>query len=509
VNQPSDDLLKRAARAAWWNAVVTPASAAVSFVGSLWIIRSLAKEDFGFYVLVIAFSGGLSTFADLGTSRAAARLYPDLRRAQGRRGVFRLLFIQTGLKTCLVVLFGAAAFLLGQRLSGRLTVPAELLQRPTWALVVFIALISSLRDSLRACWSGLLEQFIPNLVHFVASVLRPVLVVVLYRHGGVGGALVGMAAAATVRVLMLAIPLAWWRGPQPAGGAVGHLGRRMGKLSAMSYVDKMGTFLTGTGFLVLIGARHWSPEEIAGIWAALDITIRAITLALSVSAGILVPAFAEVAGKDRSVHRATGYSFAMRMHAALATAAGAAFAVGARSAIPILCRDAYAASGGWAAVAAVFMALHFGLFPPPNAVLVVSERFRGYLLARSVSLLAIPVYAAASLGTPLAGIVALGGLHGLETVGVLVGSRLVVGVTPPWGKLLRVGMVWAAVLLIFSLTFLSRLWWPLRMGLAFASCLAGVACSGVFQREEIRTALSHAIPRFDRFRWFRRAKGGL
>ena len=498
MNHPGDDLLKRTARAAWWNVVVTPAAAAVSFLGSLWIIRSLAQEDFGFYVLVIAFAAGLSTFADLGTSRATARLYPDLRRQRGKRGVIRLLLIQIVVKMCLLTVLGLVVLAVRDRLTGRLAIPAELRQPATWALVMFIAAADSARDSLRACWSGLLEQFIPNVAHFVASIARPVLVVLFYRWGGVPGALLGLAVASTARSLMLAVPLAWWKAPRPEGGAVGHLGRRMAKLSAMNYVDKVGTFLTGPAFLVLAGASRWSPEEIAGIWAALDITSRAITLALAASGGILVPAFAEVAGIERAAQRAVGYSFALRMHAALATAAGAAVAVGARSAIPVLCRDAYADSGVWASVVALFLAAHYSLFPPANAVIVVSERFRGYVMARCVSLLAVPVYIGVSLGRPIAGIVALGCLHCVEAVGVVLGARAIVGVRPPWGSLLRVSVAWAVVLVAFTVPGLRALWWPLRMLLAFAACLAGYAALGIISRQEIRTVLSNALPRFRR-----------
>lgn len=493
-----DELLRRTARAAWWNTVITPMAAAVSFLGSLWIIRSLAQEDFGLYVLVIASAAGLSTLADLGTSRAAARLYPDLRRETGKRGVVRLLAVQMGLKFFLLTALGLAVLVFGDRFSGRLSFPAELRRTSIWALVMLIAGADSARDSLRACWSGLLEQFIPNVVHFAFSVIRPLLVVLCYRSGGVSGALAGLAAASAARSLMLAIPLAWWRAPRPGGGAIGHVGRRMAKLSAMNYVDKVGTFLTGPAFLVLAGASRWSTEEIAGIWAALDITSRAITLALAFSGGILVPAFAEVAAENRGAQRAAGYSFALRMHAVMASAAGAALAVGARSAIPVLCRDAYAASGVWASVAAPLLAVHYALFPPANAVAVVSERFRGYALARSVSVIAVPVYAAAAFGSPLWGIVALGCLHCVEAGGVILGARRIAGVRPPWVELLAVGIVGVAVVLALSAPGLRGLWWPVRMVLAFGACLAGSVALGVFSRRETQTVLANALPRFRR-----------
>ncbi len=497
------DLVRRTVRAAWWNTIVTPLSSLVSILGSFWIIRSLEKSDFGLYALAIASAAGLSTLADLGSSRAAARLYPDLRRHRGKPGVIRLLVLQYGVK---IVMLGVLAVVWALRsdwvtgllrFGSRSAVPAEM---PAGvALLVFVmAFADSARDSLHACFSGLLEQKPPTLAHFAYSVARPLLVVILYRVHGISGALTGLALGAVFRIVLLLPPLIRWKGPPGDGLDVGHVGKRMVRLSAMSYVDKVGVFLTGPAFLILAVSSQWTRPEIGEAWAALDIVIRGLTFAMAVTNGILVPMFAEVAGDANLRQRRMAFSLTVRIHAALTLTAGAALAAGVARAFPMITRPEYAEAGVWAAWAAPLLALYYAFFPSANAVLMVAERFRVYAASRTVCLLAVPVFHAAGLRGPAAGVLAVGLLRCAAAASSQITVHLAEGLRAPWGRILRFATVWVGVMALFHWGIPGDWWWGIRMVLAAGMTIVGGFAAGTFSRREMRMMRDYALPGRDR-----------
>ena len=415
-------------RAALSNAALVPAQAVLSMVASAIIARVLGTSLFGTFAVFTALRASLLFYTDLGMSTAGSKFFPEVIEREGRAGAYRLIRLQAAIT-------GAAAAVWILVLAGAASSTRDLLAiAPQHAFIIPAAAIALVIDECgRVAYVFLWGRFAHhrvNVANLLGAAALPVFVTAAaLGDGGLSAIVTAAVAAGLVRTVLLWI--ATWMelrqipclpDPRPVPDLVG----RFVRLGGVSWVDKWSGYLYGASFVTLVLATFLDKAAIGQFALAVEFTVRVLSLVLSPTHGLVLPAIATVFTDGTAAQRQRLFTAALRTLGLWLVPAGVLLIAAAPYVIPGLYSDQYRQAATLTQIVAVFYFAEYAIYSPANAVLLAGERLWIYTRIKLVSLALLPLFVVAVRVLPLHGIAALHGAMRLAfAVALLVAASRV------------------------------------------------------------------------------------
>ncbi len=434
--QPS--LTERVASAAAWNTLLFPARFVVGLVASVLLFNTLTPAENGVLALLTGLAASIGLFADLGIERSLPRFIPEVERRGGRAGVARFLSKIIALKLAIVIGCIALMLLLSRPLIGyvvanegqallrqeqkiaaleaqgapaaeiarerverdaQVAVIGQVQARGTLFLWAVGALVffGALYDVFMQFLTAYFKQRAWNVITVVVTLLQPLLIVGLILLGWrLEGVLLGM-----VITPVAAVALAAWQaarsarelGPgSPSEAPDTTLPRRFARFAAMSFVTQATTWFYDAAFLLFaLTAMGLDLTSVGLIGFAYKFAKDYLGYVYIPFSGVLTPLLARIRGRQDPAALQETYGSLTRIFALLLIPAAAGLAL----LTPRLLALLYPRFATTDLLIYLFIGFTFAelLFSVPHNVLMVYERYRPVLMARSLALLSGPLLA--------------------------------------------------------------------------------------------------------------------
>ena len=417
-----ETLASAVGRSAVSNALMVPLQAVLSLAASAVIARALGTSLFGTFAVFTALRSSLLFYTDLGLSAAGAKFFPEVVRVEGRAGAVRLLFFQGSIN----LLFGLAWVLLllaGEtRLRDLFGIGAE------HAFVIRYAAAGLLIEECgRVAYVFLWARFAHprvNMANVAGTAALPVLVILAVAgDGGLRAILLATLGAALMKTVLLWIAVVRELAGIPiaaAGDRVPRLWRRFVQLGIVSWMEKLSGYLYGGPFLTLALATFLDKASLGQFALGLEFTVRVLSLVLSPTHGIILPAVSSVFADGNAQQRQRLFTAALRALGLWLAPAAVLLIAMSPYVIPWIYSESYAPAARLTQVLAAFHFVEYAIYSPANAVLLAGERLRAYSRIKLLSIAVLPLFLLLARSLPLLGIAALYGACRLAGAGALL-----------------------------------------------------------------------------------------
>jgi O-antigen/teichoic acid export membrane protein len=205
---------------------------------------------------------------------------------------------------------------------------------------------------------------------------------------------------------------------------VSGLRTRFMKLSALSWLEKLSGYFYGVPFFTLLLATHYDHATVGVAALAAELTVRLLSLSLSPSYGLTLPAFATVFAENGEGRRQRLFESALRALALVLAASLVVIVAGATPLVWWLYSPAYAAAVPLLRVLVPLYFAEYAIYPVANAVLLAGEQLREYTVVKIASLMLVPVVVYGAFRLPILGAVAMFGLLRLATALAFLGAAV-------------------------------------------------------------------------------------
>lgn len=472
MNDGPQPLPSAIGRAALSNAMLVPAQAVLSLLATAMVARTLGTSLFGTFAVFNALRASLLFCTDVGTSTAGSKFLPEVIEREGRGGAARLMGLQAAITTATGATWITALLLAAPSVTSILGIA------PGHAFIVpYAAVCLAIDECGRVAYMFLWGRFAHHRVN-VANVLGtaalPIFVALAIRAGG-GLRLVLLAAigAVALRTVLLwaAVAIELRRIPRrTAAEHVPNLVRRYIRVSVVSWIEKLSGYVYGASFLTLVLATFLDQAAVGQFALALEFTVRVLSLTLSPTHGIILPAVASVFPSGTRVQKQRLFTAALRTLGLWLVPAGVLLLATAPHVIPAVYSSRYLDAVLLTQILTIFYFMEYAIYAPANAVLIAGERLRAYGRIKLASLALLPAFVAAATVLPLPGIaVVYGALRLGMALALLLAASRVQQLQIPAGFYARLGS--AAVL-----TILAGLLTSLSLG---SGTVSGIAVAGV------------------------------
>lgn len=452
----TEPLVKAVSRAALSNTAFVPAQAVLSLVASAMIARTLGTSLFGTFAVFNALRASLVFYTDLGMSTAGSKFFPEVVAREGRAGAWRLIRLQSGINA-----LAAGVWVVALLAGGRWCL--ELLGiGPEHAYVVRYAAVGLLieecaRLSYLVLWGRFAHHRV-NVANLISTAALPVFILTAVRvGGGLRAVLIATLLAGSVRTILLWVA-AWLelrRIPlQPTVDAVPHLATRFLRLGAVSWIEKLSGYFYGPSFVTLVFATFLDSASVGQFALALEFTVRVLSLVLSPTHGIILPAVSTVFADGTQAQKQRLFTAGLRtLGLWLAPAAALMFALTSYI-IPALYSDQFGRAALLTQIVAIFYFAEYAIYSPANAVLLAGEQVREYSRIKIVSILLMPAFLFLARVLPLEAVAAVyGALRLAVAVALLIAASRVQRLHLPAGFYGRLAAAAALAAAAGSLTF--------------------------------------------------------
>ena len=386
-----------------WNAAWQFAKLLAGIVSALTIPNLLTKEDYGTISRLGALATTFGLIADFGVERGLTKFLPEIEARYGRDGVRRTLLIVLAQKLAVVVVIVALCLLFRNQLfayweSGLTGEVAERTRATLqthrgyffWALMALIFL-GAIYDVFIQALTAYFKQRASGAIAFVAQILSPLLrlVVVLIGWGilGLVGVMVTIPLVATVMAAWQTTTMRRELAVRPTLDAAGaRIPQRLVTYSSLSYWQQITEYFYSVDFVLIalpgVGA-------VASFKYAHSLINQILSALWSPLAGIQIPLFTRLHGRDDTRQLREAYSILSKFLAAVMIPAALGLAFLARNLIVVLSAK-YVDAATVASVLAIFLFLDAAI-SVPLAILMAYERYRPMLIARTCALIALPL----------------------------------------------------------------------------------------------------------------------
>lgn len=385
----------RIGRAVLSNALLVPSQAGLSVVASAVIARSLGAELFGAYAIFTALRASLLFYTDLGASAASSKFYAEVTAREGRRGALRIIWRHAAFNTAATGIWSVALWLAAPFFLRLFGLPAQ--QAYVFGFAACALVLEEVaRLAQTFLWARFAHRAV-NLINLTSTAALPLFVgIAVVLTGSLWEVLAASVAVSAVRaVLMTRAIIRELRAISPSGesaGPVRNLTSRFIRVGTLSWLEKLASYLYSPAFLTLALATVVDTTALAHFALAAELTTRVLSLVLSPTHGIILPAFAEVfaAGPEEQSRRVV--SSTLRALALLLAPSGCLLIALAPYAIPLIYSDAYNPAVPLVQILAALSFLEYAIYSPANAALLASEHLRPSFLVKLFSIVTLPVY---------------------------------------------------------------------------------------------------------------------
>jgi len=494
----SEGLVRQTSRALVWNTVLLPLTAAITLLGSMVVVRSLSVETYATFAVAVALATTVLGYGDLGISAGMSRFLPEVISRGGRQSTVRVL------RDVLVVrlaAFSVAVLILV--LTSAMWMRLLHLPAGRVELIAYIAALVLLEAGGTTGMYFLIARFrldLVNLVLLVQAGLHVLLFTLSAAAGwGLQGMLLALAAGSAVKLIMMGIGVRHELGQIPGRGRERDNGwRRFAKVSLSAYVEKLAASLHGPPFLTLLLAATAPTTDVAAFALAGSIVVSALSLVLSPTNGIILPAFA-VAFDRGEVDKRRAFAYSIRLLTLLVCSALVILFAVAPDLVRLLYSSRYTLAGTILRILLIFYFLEYSVYAPANAALLTGGRFREYLLVKCLSVLFVPVYV---LMLAPVGIVAVAVTNGVVRLGIAAALLLLAmktqGLSYPWRALRTVAAAGAVGLGLLGLEPLWPQYAVLRISIMLVVGIVGMytllRVLHTFDDEDRRLILASGLP---------------
>ncbi|MGI8586405.1 MAG: hypothetical protein ACR2M0_01770 [Chloroflexia bacterium] len=449
---------ERASLGAFWNAVFLPLKLAARLVASVVVVRVLKIDTYTVLAQLSALLALLGIFSDLGVERALPRFIPEFEMEGGRAGLNLLLRRVVVIKALTILPFVLALLAFPGFFSGLLNLSAAdqrqlsgglLGANPVPVLLGIVALmlvLGAASDVSVQVLYAYFRQKMTNALDVLNALLIPGLRALLVGLFSVFGALlallIGTVISVAISVCLMFHALAEERmglraTPRPGADPALRpsertVWRRFTAYSAIMYMINLSTALVDQPFVVpllsvLVADSSRERQEVALITLAFQL-VRQVLQALVVPlTGVQASLFARLYAQNRIDGLRTAYASVTRFLILVLVPAGVGTILLVHNVLVLLYlqfgRDAVLTEARLPEAVTACAILAVGLFGESLIgvalqVLLVYEKHRIVLLARSVTLVSIPLML---LLEPRFGVVGVA----LAVATATLGSRLV------------------------------------------------------------------------------------
>lgn len=392
----SESLGQKVSKAMFWNTVLFPLKAVVSFLASLVVVNGLQVTGFGTYSGLLAAITLVSLYTDLGLERTLPKFLPEVEERFGRGGVRLFLQWVLGVKLCLLLVVVAGLQIWSPLVMDYFNLPAA----DRWLIPVLGTLIvlGSLSNIMVQILHTFFRQKAYNLLDILTALLQPLLTALLVLLGfGVAGAVVSLLLT-TIVIVALQVWQARQAGRAVAAGPGRVTSRDLGALFPRFWPYALLNYLlniAGTVYEV-----HFALFVLTGMGDVAGVAILAlgdkyvrefIRFLVAPLTGVQVPLFARLfVRKDQGALR-TAYASLMRLQILALIPTGVGLILLSRGLVQALYLQEFGPAATVAVVLIVGHFLHSMLGSVPENVLRAYERYRPLVLSGLFILATVPL----------------------------------------------------------------------------------------------------------------------
>ncbi|MBN1483420.1 MAG: oligosaccharide flippase family protein [Chloroflexia bacterium] len=456
----SDSLRSRVSGAMFWNTVLFPLKAVISFAASLVVVNGLKVSGFGTYSSLLAAATIIGQYTDLGVERTLPKFLPEIELRFGRRGVRLFLQWVLGFKLITYVLILTALRTWAPFFADFFDLPGG--GGGLIAILGALVVLGSLSNIMVQILITFFKQKVTNLLDILTALFQPILTAVLVLLGyGVFGAVLSLLVT-TVLILGLQFWQAWRAGRELAPSRervhprdVWSLWPRFWPYGLLIYLINVSSTIYEPDFALVVLAGLGDTAGQAVLALGVKYVREFIRFLVAPITGVQVPLFARlfVRGSRPALQQAYG-SFMRLLQLALLPA-GVGLVLFSRGLIQLLYLEEFAGAAGVAVILVGGMFLDSMLGSVPHNILMSYERYRPVVTSRLFILATVPLLfwmAPRYSALGLAWVMALARLGGAAIV--LAYASRVLRLRYPWAFLGRVAGASAA----FAVVLLPLLW---------------------------------------------------
>jgi O-antigen/teichoic acid export membrane protein len=369
-----------------------PAQAACSLLASALIARSLGTSLFGTFAVFNALRASLAFYTDLGMSTAGSKFFPEVVQREGRAGALRLIRLQSSINGLAAAIWIVLLLAGGGWCRELLGIDAEHAYVTNYAAVGLL-IEECARVSYPVLWGRFAHHRV-NLANLIGTAVLPLLILAtVSTGGGLHGVLVATLVSSGLRTLLLWFgvwlelrQIPWKAVTDPVAG----LSPRFIRLGAVSWVEKLSGYVYGPSFVTLVFATFIDLDVVGQFALAMEFTVRVLSLVLSPTHGIILPAVSSVFASGTHVQRQRLFTAALRTLGLWLAPAGALLITVTPYVIPAFYSEAFAPAVMLTQILAVFYFAEYAVYSPANSVLLAGERLREYSRIKIVSIAILP-----------------------------------------------------------------------------------------------------------------------
>ena len=428
---------RRAGRALFWNVAFLPIKAGLQIAVPLVTVRLFSQDSFVALAAVTAVLGTLGMYVDLGIERALPRFVSEIEQKQGRAAlrlfITRITIIKLAVLTAVVL---------------ALTLTADLISR--WlgwgeeghiylALVSLLLVLGAFYDICTQILYSFFKQKVTNLLDVVVTVLNPLMTLLLIGPLGlrVYGVVLALLATTVISV-MIAAWQAWLAAKDKAGSSSkaatsslkanpankSSIVNRFTRYAALMYFFNISAWFYDAPFAVLVFTFYKEAMTVALIRLIYNFIKTLLKNLLSPFVGVQTPLFSSIHAEGQTDKLHTAYASISKLQIFILVPGGIGAIILAHNLLELLFVTNVTNAvlppdridpATWATILTILFTFAEALISLPMVVLMVYERYRAVILARTLPLLAGPL------------LILVAALHGDVVLAVTVMGLMAVG----------------------------------------------------------------------------------
>lgn len=422
VPKPSkgSSLGRKAGRALFWNIFFLPLKAGLSLFVQLVIVQVFLQGAYAELASVTAFLNTLGLYVDLGIERALPRFVNEIEKKQGRAAlrlfITRITLIKLGVLTVVVVGLTLAADPI-----------IELLRwgnegRVYLVLVNLLLVLGAVYDICTQILYSFFKQKVTNLLDIVVTVLNPLLTLLFI--GPLKLEIYGVILALLITTV-ISVGIAGWQAwlaskdaevhpkavkptiatPAADGGTTAtppreSLVKRFIRYAALMYFFNISAWFYDAPFAVLVFTFYKEVATVALVRLIYNFIKTLLKNLLAPFVGIQTPLFSSIHAEGQTDKLHTAYAAISKLQIFILVPGGIGAIILARNLLELLFVGKQTNSvltfdmiepATWAMILTILFTFAEALISLPMVVLMVYERYRSVILARTLPLLAGPL----------------------------------------------------------------------------------------------------------------------
>ncbi|MEI6046421.1 MAG: oligosaccharide flippase family protein [Chloroflexota bacterium] len=487
---------RKTGRALFWNVFFLPLKAGLQLFVTLVIVKTFPLEAYAVLAAVTAVLSTLGLYVDLGIERALPRFVSEIEQKQGRAAlrlfITRITLIKLAVLTVVVLI---------------ITVAAEpiISWMGSWgdqghiylALISMLLVLGALYDICTQILYSFFKQKVTNLLDIVVTVLNPLLTLLLV--GPLGLRVYGVVLALLITTV-ISVGIAGWQAwlaskdlevklktpkPNPAPSATDtgvipreSLLKRFIRYAALMYFFNISAWFYDASFAMLVFTFYREIVTVALIRLIYNFIKTLLKNLLSPFVGVQTPLFSSIHAEGHTPKLHTAYASISKLQIFILVPSSIGAIILARNILELLFARKSADAvlpvtllepATWATILTIIFTFAEALISLPMVILMVYERYRAVILARTLPLLAGPllILTAALHWNVVVAVTIMGLMAVSSRVMAMVSLQRTLGLYYPVKFLLKVSKAALAFgIPLQILVLFLPINWPITLGIA-------------------------------------------